>query len=84
VKLQIKTDGRQFQAQEDELQTNVDGQQISDEGLDNEEEVMDVTEVSVSVYQQKPAIIWNKTPKVKRWWCSSVSEMGGEGGVGVV
>ncbi|KAK2184336.1 hypothetical protein NP493_271g02031 [Ridgeia piscesae] len=44
VKLQIKTDGRQFQAQEDELQTNVDGQQISDEGLDNEEEVMDVTE----------------------------------------
>ena len=57
MKLQIKTDGRQFQAQEDELQTNVDGQQISDEGLDNEEEVMDVTEVSVSVYQQKPAII---------------------------
>ncbi|KAI0213467.1 hypothetical protein LSAT2_001501 [Lamellibrachia satsuma] len=43
VRLQIKTDGRQFQQPEDEPQTNVDGQQISDEGLDNEEENMDVT-----------------------------------------
>lgn len=57
MRLQIKTDGRQFQQPEDEPQTNVDGQQISDEGLDNEEENMDVTGVPISVHQQKHTII---------------------------
>ena len=45
MKLQIKTDGKQFQAPVEEPCTNVEGQQVTDEGLESEEENVDVMEV---------------------------------------